>query len=239
MKSKRYKILGIIPARKNSKRVPNKNMQLINNKPLIHYTILQSLKSRNITDVVLSTDSKKILVYGKKFKNLHAPFLRPSKLARDKIETFPVIQHAMFFMEKMKKVKYDYIILLQPTCPMRSFLDIDKAIDLLVKKKGDTVISISDVGANHPLRMKKILKNGQLANIFNNLNNENMQPIQKLKKFYIRNGAIYVSKRDVITKSNSIVGKKIFPYLMSQDKSINIDTRDDLFLARLKMKKKI
>lgn len=237
MKNKRYKILGIIPARKNSKRVHNKNMQLINNKPLIYYTISQSLKSRNITDVVLSTDSKKILSYGKKFKKLHTPFLRPSKLARDKIETFPVIKHAMVFMENMKKIKYDYIILLQPTCPMRSFLDIDKAIDLLVKKKGDTVISISDVGANHPLRMKKILKNGQLANIFNNLKNENMQPIQKLKKFYIRNGAIYVSKRDVITRSNSIVGKKIFPYLMSKDKSINIDTSDDLFLARLKMKK--
>ena len=237
MKNKRYKILGIIPARKNSKRVHNKNMQLINNKPLIYYTILQSLKSRNITDVVLSTDSKKILSYGKKFKKLHTPFLRPSKLARDKIETFPVIKHAMVFMENMKKIQYDYIILLQPTCPMRSSVDIDKAIDLLVKKKADTVISISDVGANHPLRMKKILKNGQLANIFNNLKNENMQPIQKLKKFYIRNGAIYVSKRDVITRSNSIVGKKIFPYLMSQDKSINIDTRDDLFLARLKMKK--
>ena len=87
--------------------------------------------------------------------------------------------------------------------------------------------------------MKKILKNGQLANIFNHLKNENMQPIQNLEKIYIRNGAIYISKRNVISKSKSIVGKKIYPYLMSSDKSINIDTEEDLILAKFKLKNKL
>lgn len=236
---KKFKILAIIPARKNSKRVINKNMRLINKKPLIHYTISQSLKSKKITDVVLSTDSQKILDYGKKYKELNTPFLRPSKLAKDRTETFPVIEHAMLFMEKLKKIQYDFILLLQPTCPLRTYFDIDNAIDLLIKKKADTVISISDVGPNHPLRMKKILKNGQLANIFNHLKNENMQPIQNLEKIYIRNGAIYISKRNVISKFKSIVGKKIYPYLMSSDKSINIDTEDDLILAKFKLKNKL
>lgn len=235
----KFKILAIIPARKNSKRVINKNMRLINKKPLIHYTISQSLKSKKITDVVLSTDSQKILDYGKKYKELNTPFLRPSKLAKDRTETFPVIEHAMLFMEKLKKIQYDFILLLQPTCPLRTCFDIDNAIDLLIKKKADTVISISDVGPNHPLRMKKILKNGQLANIFNHLKNENMQPIQNLEKIYIRNGAIYISKRNVISKFKSIVGKKIYPYLMSFDKSINIDTEDDLILAKFKLKNKL
>jgi CMP-N-acetylneuraminic acid synthetase len=233
----KFKILAIIPARKNSKRVINKNMRLINKKPLIHYTISQSLKSKKITDVVLSTDSQKILDYGKKYKELNTPFLRPSKLAKDRTETFPVIEHAMLFMEKLKKIQYDFILLLQPTCPLRTCFDIDNAIDLLIKKKADTVISISDVGPNHPLRMKKILKNGRLANIYSHLKKENMQPIQNLEKIYIRNGAIYISKRNVISKLRSIVGKKIYPYIMPFEKSINIDTEDDLILAKYKIKK--
>ena len=233
---KEYKILAIIPARKNSKRVPNKNMQLIKNKPLVYYAISEALKSKKITDVILTTDSKKILNYGKKFKNLNVPFLRPARLANDKIDTFPVVKHALFYMEKIKRIKYDFVILLQPTCPMRKSFDVDSAINLIILKKADSVISISDVGSNHPFRMKKVLKNGRLSNIFNNLKKENMKPIQKLKKFYIRNGAIYISKRDVITKKKSIVGKKVFPYFMPSERSVNIDNFDDLLIARAKIK---
>jgi CMP-N,N'-diacetyllegionaminic acid synthase len=233
---KKYNILAIIPARKNSKRVPNKNMQLINKKPLVYYTISEALKSKKITDVVLTTDSLKIFNYGKKFKNLNVPFLRPARLAKDQTESLPVVKHAMFYMEKINSIKYDFIILLQPTCPMRKSSDIDNVINLIISKKADTVISVSDVGSNHPFRMKKILKNGRLSNIFNNLKKENMKPIQKLKKFYIRNGAIYISKRNIITKRRSLVGKKVFPYFMSSEKSINIDNFNDLLLARTKMK---
>jgi CMP-N-acetylneuraminic acid synthetase len=232
----KYKILAVIPARKNSKRVPNKNMQLINRKPLIYYTIVEALKSKKITNVVLTTDSQKIFNYGKKFKKLNVPFLRPVKLAGDKIESLPVVKHATINMEKIKKIKYDFILLLQPTCPMRTSFDIDKAINLIISKKADTVISLSDVGPNHPFRMKKILKNGKIFNIFDNLKKENMKPIQKLKKFYIRNGAIYISKRNVIFTKKSLVGKKVFPYFMSSESNINIDTFDDLYLARYKMK---
>ena len=231
----KYKILGIIPARKGSKRVINKNLQLINKKPLVYYTISESLKSKKITDVVLTTDSDEILRYGKKFKKLNTPFLRPSKLAKDNTETYPVLKHAVLFMEKMKKIKYDFTVLLQPTCPIRKYSDIDKSINLIIKKKADSVISVSDVGPYHPARMKKINSKGRLINIFNNRKTENMKPIQKLEKIYIRNGAIYVSKRSVISKYKSIVGKKTFPYLMSPDRSINIDTLDDLYLARIKM----
>ena len=168
---------------------------------------------------------------------MHLPFLRPAKLSTDKIESFPVVKHALTKMEKIKKFKYDFILLLQPTCPMRTSFDIDKAINLIISKRADTVISVSDVGPNHPFRMKKILRNGMLSNIFDHLKNENMKPIQKLKKFYIRNGAIYISKRDVIFSKNSLVGKKVYPYVMSSENSVNIDTLDDLHLAKSKMSK--
>lgn len=233
---KKLNILAVIPARKGSKRVPNKNMQLINKKPLVYYTISEALRSKRITDVILSTDSKKILNYAKKFKNLNIPFLRPARLAKDRVESLPVVKHAMFYMEKIRNIKYDFIILLQPTCPMRKSLDIDNAINLILNKKADSVISITDVGSNHPFRMKKILKDGTLSNIFSNLKSENMKPIQKLKKFYIRNGAIYISKRDIVIKKRSLIGKKVLPYFMSPEKSINIDNFDDLLIARIKMK---
>ena len=229
------KILAIIPARQGSKRIPQKNMRLLNNKPLIYYTILAAMKSKMITDTVVSTDSPKILKFAKKFKKIYVPFLRPSKLSGDNVETHPVIKHAIIEMEKIKNITYDLIILLQPTCPLRTYHDIDQSIKIYNKSKADSVISIVSVGPNHPLRMKKIKNNGRLINFMPKFLEENMKPIQKLPAVYIRNGAIYLSTRYQIITKNSLVGKKVFPYIMSEDRSVNIDTFDDLLLARNKI----
>ena len=230
------KILAVIPARKGSKRIPGKNMRLLDKKPMIYYSIREAIKSKMITNIVVSTDCKKIFKYAKKYKKIDVPFLRPTNISGDNVETCPVVKHAILEMERIKNISYDLVILLQPTCPLRTHKDIDQSILIYNKKNADSVISVVSVGANHPYRMKKIKKNGKLINLMSNLSQENMKPIQKLPSVYIRNGAIYLSTRDQIVKKNSLVGKKVFPYIMIEEKSINIDTFDDLLIARKKIK---
>ena len=165
------------------------------------------------------------------------PFRRPKILSKDDTKTYEVIKHALKFMEKKNHINYDYILLLQPTCPLRKLKDIDFAINFLLKnkKRYDSVVSVVDVGANHPYRMK-IIKKNYLKNFFEQ-GFEDMRPRQKLPKVYIRNGSIYLIKRAEFIKYKSLVGKKTFPYIMEQKNSINIDTIDDLELFKKKFKK--
>ena len=229
------KILAVIPARGNSKSIKLKNITKFDKKPLIEYTIKAAKKSKYIDDLIVSTDNKKIKKICETL-NCRVPFLRPSKLSRDSTPTLPVILHAVRFMEKSLKKKYDYILLLQPTSPLRQVRDIDNSIKLLLRnKKFDSIVSVTEVGANHPYRMK-IIKKNKLINFFDQ-GFEDMRPRQKLPKVYIRNGAIYLIKKKTLFKKGSLVGYNTLPYIMKKNNSINIDSQEDLLLARYYLKK--
>lgn len=236
MLNNKKSFLAIIPARGGSKSIKNKNLYLIKNKPLIYYTIQSAIKSKYLNTVLLSTDSKKIFQYVKKFPKIKIPFLRPKKLAGDKVLTLPVLKYTLLRYEKILKKKFDFIVLLQPTSPLRTSKDIDNSIKLLTKKKTDSLISVTSVGANHPLRMKKILKNNKLSNYITQKNIDNMYPRQSLPKVFIRNGAIYIASRELILK-NKISSKKTIAYEMSEDRSINIDNYKDIILLKHIIKK--
>ena len=220
--------LCVIPARGGSKGVKNKNIRLLNKKPLIEYTIKEAQKIKSITDLIVSTDSRKIQKISNKL-GVKTPFLRPKKLSTDKALTYPVILHALFFMENLNNKKYDYILVLQPTTPFRNANHIKKSLELIKKSKYDSVVSLVDVGANHPLRMKTIINN-KLKNYVNQ-GFWNMKPRQKLPKVYIRNGCIYLIKRDIFIKEKSMIGNNCFGMVMSSKESINIDTEIDFKIA--------
>ncbi len=139
-------------------------------------------------------------------------------------------------MEKLKKIKYDYVIMLQPTCPLRKYYDIDNSLKKLIKSNLDSITSIVDVGGSHPNRMK-IIKNKRLYNFFEQ-GFEDMRPRQKLKKVYIRNGAIYISTRETILNKKTLVGKRNLPYIMPANRSTNIDTFKDLLEAKYFLSKR-
>lgn len=223
------KVLAVIPARGGSKGIPNKNIINVNNKPLINFSIETALKSKFIDDLVVSTDSIKIAKIAEK-AGAKVPFLRPKKLATDKAISLPVILHALEFMEKSNNINYDIIIMLQPTTPLRETKDIDQCLSTLIDKNVDSVISVVNVGGYHPLRMKRIVG----ENLVNYIDQgfEDMRPRQELPDVYIRNGAIYVSTRKTILEDKSFSGKNTFPYVMSSEKSINLDTDDDLRLLK-------
>lgn len=231
------RILGVIPARGGSKGVPGKNIRPILGKPLIAYTIETALKSEMVTDVVVTTDSEEIQKIALEFGAL-CPFLRPDELATDTALAVPTIQHAVGEMEARKDVKYDYIIMLQPTSPLKTAEDLDGALNKLMNEKADGIISVVDVDNNHPMKMKKFLgddaRSGQLVD-YEKPPYENC-PRQHLPPVYIVNGAFYATKRDVFMNDNTFQGEHCIGYIMSPERSVNIDTPFDFLLAEHTLK---
>jgi CMP-N-acetylneuraminic acid synthetase len=221
------RILGVVPARGGSKGVPNKNIKALNGKPLIAYTIEAGLRSVLMTDMIVSTDSEMIKLVAESFGG-RVPFLRPPGLSHDRSLAIPTIQHAVSTYEKIVGFTYDYIIMLQPTAPLRLAEDIDKSLEQLISSDADSIISVVDVGNYHPFKMKTI-EDGFLKDYLNT-GFEN-PPRQELPPVYIVNGAIYATKRDILMNENSFKGGSCIPYIMSPERSANIDTITDFIVA--------
>lgn len=222
----KLKILGIIPARGGSKGIPSKNIKELDGMPLIAYTIKAAIAS-NLTHVIVSTDSQTIADTAVNY-GANVPFLRPDNLATDTSSSMPVAIHGLLEMEKLHNCQYDAVMLLQPTTPFRTTEDINNAISLLQEKDTDSVISAVDVGGTHPARMK-FLKDGLLVDPPFCEEKEN-QNRQELEPMFIRNGAIYLSKRNVLLKG-TYKGDSCAALLMPSKRSVNIDTIFDFEYA--------
>ena len=231
----RNKVLGVIPARGGSKSIINKNIADLNRKPLIEYTIQHAKKSLLLDNFIVSTDSVIIANIAKKSGAL-VPFIRPKELSNDKAESIDVVIHALNFMENKKSIKYNYVVLLQPTNPFRSSSMIDKAIKLIQKSKFDSVVSVVDVGPTHPHRMYKMNKKNKIIPFVKNLKNP-MMPRQNLPSVYIRSGDIYVTTRECLLNKKSLIGDSSYGLVVRPDSTVNIDEPIDLELAQLKIKK--
>lgn len=222
------KVIGIIPARGGSKGIPHKNIVLLNDKPLLAYTAESAHASRRLTRVILSTDDEAIAENGREL-GLEIPFMRPPELSRDETPMLPVIQDVVSRLEAGNEY-YDAVMILQPTTPLRRAADIDGSIELLEKSGADSVISFVDVGEKHPARMKFIKADGRVIDPpFAELSEG--QRRQDLQKLYLREGSIYLSRRDVIMKKNSFKGSDCRAWIVPSERTVNIDTPFDLFLA--------
>lgn len=149
-------MLAIIPARKGSKGLKNKNIKLINKKPLISYTIEAAIKSSKITEIFISTNDLRVIKIASSY-NINTPFLRPNKLATDKS---PAIETYLDSIEKLNmnlKKKHKNFVVLLPTSPLRSVNDIDKAIEVFQKKK-QIVLLVCPCPINQLNGIKKFLK---------------------------------------------------------------------------------
>ena len=223
-------ILAVIPARGGSKGIPRKNIVKINDRPLIDYTIQAALQVSRINDVVVSTEDKEISTISKEL-GAQVPFIRSDHLATNQMQSAPVIIDTLNQMERLKSIKYDAVLMLQPTSPLRTSKHIDEALDLFFSQECDSVVSVVSVGGTHPFRMKRLVGN-QLVNYIDQ-GFWDMRPRQALPPAYIRNGSIYLIKRDVLIKEEQLIGKKCLGMVMSDEESINIDTPLDLKLAEL------
>ena len=154
------KILGVILARGGSKQIPKKNIALLNNIPLIAYTIVEAKKSKYISDLVVSSDDDEIRKVSVQF-GAEAPFKRPDHLSGDTAKPVECDLHATKFMEKKNNMKYDYVVELLCTNPFKTSFDIDEAIKMQIKSDADSVIGVMRLDDHHPIRIKKI-ENGYI-----------------------------------------------------------------------------
>ena len=228
-------ILAITLARGGSKAIKNKNIKKINGKPLVFYTISEAKKSKYITDYIVSTDSIKSAKISKAY-GAKIPFLRPKKLSTDKASSVDALIHATRYMEKINNKKYDYVIELMCTNPLKKVKDIDAIIKKIKKYKCDSVIAVNRVLDNHPARIKKIIK-GKIINFCINEKAESRR--QDLKPYaYVRSGSIYALNRDyLINKKKRYGSKKSFAYILPPERSINIDQEIDFYIAEKLLKK--
>ena len=222
------KFLGLIPARAGSKGVKNKNTVLIKNKKLIEYTFDAGIKSKLLKKIIVSTNCKKVMNLKKKYKNIK--FLQRSEyLSRDNSSIFDVIKDTIQ-REKKENNYYDYVVLLQPTTPLKNYKIIDRGIRKITKEKGNSLISVYQVDDNHPARMYNI-KSKTLKPIFRN---EQYKNRQKLEKIYHRDGNIYIFHTSNFDKNKkNYFGNKIIPLVLSRDYKLNIDNYLDLKIAKI------
>lgn len=227
----KYKILALIPARGGSKGIKDKNIVDLCGRPLISYTIGAALKSKYIDSVVVSTDSPKISSVSLNYGAM-VPFLRPKKLASDTAKTIEVMEHALKKLMYLGK-KYDIVVLLQATSPLRSYKDIDCALELFVERKGQSLLSINEV-SKHPLLIRALKKGNKLSRILDKRSDVRRQD---MNKYYFVNGAIYINKVDQICSSTSLNDNEI-GYVLPEIRSVDIDDETDLVIAKALMKMK-
>ena len=218
------KVLGVIPARGGSKGVPGKNIRILHGMPLICYSVREATSS-SLERTIVTTDSLEIADLAKSCGG-DVPFMRPSALAADDTPTLPVILHAL---DELKET-FDAVMVLQPTSPLRTAADIDMAISLLAGDySADSVISVVKVSDHHPARMK-ILRDGVLYDPPFVENVEGLRR-QDLPEYYLRNGAIYLTRTEVLRQQRSFKGSRCLGYLMPDERSVNIDSELDFLLA--------
>lgn len=234
MAYKNNKILVIIPARGGSKRLPHKNIKLLNGKPMIAYSIAAALKSKYVDRVVVSTDDKKTARIAKRYK-ADVPFLRPAYLATDNATVVSVMKHAVNHYQKNENYNPDLVVLMHLTTPLVLADDIDKAIEKITQTKANSCISICEI-SERPEWMFKI-KEGDKAVPFIRLSDEKHSSKQMLPQIFKVNGAVYVTRIDILMKKSKIIDENsLVATFMPRERSVDVDELMDFKLAGVLMR---
>ena len=215
------KVLGVIPARGGSKAIPRKNLVELGGKPLIQWTI-EAARESHLSNFLVSTDDAEIAEFAESLGSF-VPGLRPAHLATDESRTIDVVLHVL-----TQSPEFDAVMVLQPTSPFRTSTDINVCLQMLEDSDADSVISVAEVGGTHPARMKYLQENVLIDPSF--AEEYENQPRQELRPMFIRNGAIYLARKETVLRG-TLKGDKSLGYVMPAEKSINIDDMFDLRVA--------
>jgi CMP-N-acetylneuraminic acid synthetase len=219
------RVLGVVPARGGSKGVPGKNIRLFCGKPLLQYTAECARASHTLTRVVLSTDDEEIARMGRQC-GLDVPFMRPRELAGDDTPTLAVVRHALGWLEE-RGDRFEAVCLLQPTTPLRRPEWVDACVRLLESQPDvDAVVSVLPVPTTYnPHWVYFQGTDGAL-----HLSTGEMTPIARRQDLPVavhRDGAVYVTRRDVIMKQESLYGSRLVGHITDSRTYLNLDTPDD------------
>ncbi len=212
------KVIALVPARCGSRGFQNKNIAKIKTATLIELAVRVGLDCDIVDDVYISTDSKE---YEDIALNAGADSLglRPDKLATDTAKSVDVV---IDFLNRLEK-QYDYLVLLQPTAPMRNPEDISNMVYKLRDSNAQAIVSVEKIDEPHPDKLKKISEDGFIQSFLQNTTSEISR--QLLSDVYKLNGAIYIVKCNTVLSEKTLLPDKTLPYVMPG--SINIDSQFD------------
>lgn len=218
------KILGTICARGGSKGVKNKNIRNLDGKPLIYYTIAVLKRWGKADKIICSTDSPEIAQIAN-YYGAETPFLRPRELATDTAPKIPVIQHALRFCEEEYNTSYDIVLDLDPTAPIRSPRDLDRALNEFVRTNAKVLYSVTEAKKNPYFNMVEISADGN-AHLSKVLEKEYFRR-QDAPKVYSINGSIYIYDRNHLIDAKSLHCDRERIYIMDEISSVDIDREID------------
>lgn len=221
------KNLAIITARSGSKGLPDKNIKLLNGKPLMAYTIEAAFASKMFDEVFVSTDSAKYAEIAQKY-GASVPFLRSDQLAGDNASSWEVVRETLVRYKEVGKL-FETIALLQPTSPLRKDEDIVNAYELFQSKAADSVISVCEM-EHSPLLCNQLGEDCSLKDFVPK--DSYLKPRQELKTYYRLNGALYIVRTKGDVDIFDLYSEKSYAYIMPQERSIDIDTQLDFEIVK-------
>lgn len=216
-------VLAVVPARGGSKGVPDKNLRPLAGRTLLQYTADAARGSGVIDRMVLSTDSEAIAAAGRK-AGFEVPFMRPAELARDDSPMLPVLQHAIGELER-GGWRPQYVVLLQPTSPLRRAAHVRAAVDLLRESGADSVVTVIEVPKHLSPDYVMRIDQGVLRPFLPE--GERVTRRQDVRPAYSRDGTVYAFRRDTLERFSSIYGERCVPLLIDARESLSIDTPED------------
>jgi CMP-N-acetylneuraminic acid synthetase len=221
--------LAIISARGGSKGIPAKNIRPVAGKPLIAWTILPSIESGLFERIVVSTDSPEIADVARSYGG-EIPFMRPVELAADDTPGIDPVLHAVQWLELHEHYMPEWVMLLQPTSPLRSTVDLSEAFTLSERNRADAVVSVTSVH-DHPYWLKRLSPDGRMEDYI-----EQDRPVsrrQDLPAVYALNGAIYLVRRKILIEQKTFFPDNTHALIMPRERSLDVDTPWDLYVADL------
>jgi len=228
------KILGTICARAGSKGVKNKNIRELNGKPLIAYTVEFFKKWGKAEKIICSTDSEKISKIAKEY-GAEIPFLRPVELATDNASKLDVLKHALKFCEREYNTKYDIIVDLDPTSPLRKIRDLDDSFEKFLKSDANNLYSVVRAHKNPYFNMIELDKN----NYAHLSKKGSFVRRQDAPVVYEMNASIYIYKRNFLLNTKSVHSEKTITHEMTEFESIDIDREIDFLFIEFLLKNEV
>lgn len=225
------KNIAIIPARSGSKGLKNKNIKLLNGKPLLAYTVEAALQSGLFDCVHVSTDSEQYADIAREF-GADVPFLREAELASDTSNTWDALRFVIKEYEELGQ-EFDTVCLLQPTSPLRDATDIKNAYQIFEKKKAESVISVCET-EHSPLLCNTLKESGSMKGF---IDMKKVGRRQELSTYYRLNGAIYIQMVDLLMQRGVLYGDRSYAYVMEKEHSVDIDDEMDFMFAEVMIRK--
>ncbi len=231
------RVLAVVPARGGSKGLPDKNLREICGKPLIAWSIEQGLGCHYIDSVLVSTDSPDIARIASRY-GANVPFLRPKELATDESSSIDVLIHAIDYLKAEGDQSYDYVVLLEPTSPLRDISDITGALEsLLNDDRLESVVGVAKAESTHPA-FSYTIDAGLLLPAFGShptgLRRQDLD-----KEFYYLEGTVYVSSVSSLKRHKSFYHAATGPWIVARYKAIEIDELSDFIAAEALLRSKL